>query len=199
MRMKDNNGKYHRILHRIFYFTRCSKPGICYSLCIYNLTPKKEKVAYLVNTLTGEQKRLDVEHNSILTEREKIILKMILEGKSSMTISERLSISKHTADRLRTNYPEQHADRHHHTDCPRLRHESRRHESVALQVAHSAQGGRTMDSLHPLLEQGVHAKFLVLLREREWRGASKASHSMDAAGETFPVRGTEESRGTAFD
>lgn len=44
MRMKDNNGKYHRILHRIFYFTGCSKPGICYSLCIYNLTSKKEKV-----------------------------------------------------------------------------------------------------------------------------------------------------------
>ena len=137
-------------------------------------------MAYLVNTLTGEQKRLDVEHNSILTEREKIILKMILEGKSSMTISERLSISKHTADRLRTNYPEQHADRHHHTDCPVLRHESRRHESVALQVAHSAQGRRTMDSLHPLFEQGVRAKFLFVLCEREWRGASKASHSMDA-------------------
>ena len=37
----------------------------------------------MVNTLTGEQKRLDVENNSILTKRGKIILQMIHEGKSS--------------------------------------------------------------------------------------------------------------------
>ena len=85
-----------------------------------------------------------------------------------------------TADRLRTKHPEQHADRHHHTDCPRLRHESRRHESVALQVAHSAQGGRTVDSLHPLLEQGVCAKFLFLFRKVGRRGASKAPYALDA-------------------
>lgn len=81
--MKDNNGKFRRILHRIFYFTGCNKPGICYSLCIYNLTSKKGNVACLVNTLTGEQKRLDVENNSILTKRGKIILQMIQEGESS--------------------------------------------------------------------------------------------------------------------
>ena len=113
----------------------------------------------------------------------------VLESKKHL--ARRNHRATETADRLRTHHPEQHADRHHHTDCPRLRHESRRHESVALQVAHSAQGGRTMDSLHPLLEQGVRAKFLVLLRERERRGASKASHSMDTAGKAVPLSGIE--------
>ena len=48
-----------------------------------------------------------------------------------------------------------------------------------------------MDSLHPLFEQGVCAKFLFVLCEREWRGASKASHSMDTAGEAVPLSGVE--------
>ena len=103
MRMKDDKEKYHRILHRIFYFTGSSKPGICYSLCLYNLTHKEEKTAYLVNTLTGDYKRLEVGNDSLLTSREKLILQMIQQGKSSKTIGERLGISKHTVDRHRQN------------------------------------------------------------------------------------------------
>ena len=64
---------------------------------------KEEKTAYLVNTLTGESKRLEAESDSLLTSREKLILQMIQQGKSSKTIGERLGISKHTVDRHRQN------------------------------------------------------------------------------------------------
>lgn len=103
MRMRDYEGRYHSVLHRIFYFTGRSKPGICYSLCLYNLAAKDISGAWLVNTLTGERKKLDVENSPLLTERERLVLQLIREGKSSKLIAERLDISKHTVDRHRQN------------------------------------------------------------------------------------------------
>lgn len=103
MRMKDRSGRYCPVTHRIFYFAGRSKTGICYSLCLYNLAPKDEKSAWLVNTLTGEHRKLDVEPGSLLTDREKMVLQLIREGKSSKIIAERLDISKHTVDRHRQN------------------------------------------------------------------------------------------------
>ena len=103
MRMHDHDGRYHSVLHRIFYFAGRSKPGICYSLCLYNLAAKDDKGAWLVNTLTGERKKLDVENSPLLTERERLVLQLILEGKSSKLIAERFDISKHTVDRHRQN------------------------------------------------------------------------------------------------
>ena len=103
MRMCDHEGRYHAVLHRIFYFTGRSKPGICYSLCLYNLAAKEVSGAWLMNTLTGERKKLDVENSPLLTERERLVLQLIREGKSSKQISERLEISKHTVDRHRQN------------------------------------------------------------------------------------------------
>ena len=103
MRMCGKNGEYHYWRHRIFYFSGSGQQGISYALCLYNLTPEDGGGAYLVNTMTGEKKLLVIDENHILSEREKFVLQMIQNGKSSKMIADKLEISKHTVDRHRQN------------------------------------------------------------------------------------------------
>lgn len=103
VRMSDSNGKYMPVLHRIFYFQGVGQRGISYALCLYNITTKTNRVARLRNSLTGEERQLDVEEHPLLTEREKTVLSMVRKGFSSKAISEHLVISKHTVDRHRQN------------------------------------------------------------------------------------------------
>lgn len=103
MRMMDSAGRYHPVLHRISYFPSKDSRGVSYALCLYNLTAELSSTARLVNTATGEQRKLDVEKVSLLSEREKTIIRMIDEGQSSKIIAHHLNISKHTVDRHRQN------------------------------------------------------------------------------------------------
>lgn len=103
IRMCDKEGEYHYWKHRIFYFSGDGQQGISYSLCLYNLTSEDSEAAYLINTMTGEKKILLTNENQLLSAREKIILQMIQNGKSSKMIADRLEISKHTVDRHRQN------------------------------------------------------------------------------------------------
>lgn len=103
IRMCDKEGEYHYWKHRIFYFSGDGQQGISYSLCLYNLTSEDSEAAYLINTMTGEKKILLTDGNQLLSAREKIILQMIQNGKSSKMIAEKLGISKHTVDRHRQN------------------------------------------------------------------------------------------------
>lgn len=103
MRMSDAKGKYLPVLHRIFYFQGAGQRGISYALCLYNVTAKMSRVARLRNSLTGEERQLDVEERQLLTEREKMVLAMVRRGFSSKAISDQLAISKHTVDRHRQN------------------------------------------------------------------------------------------------
>ena len=103
IRMCDKEGEHHYWKHRIFYFSGDGQQGISYSLCLYNLTSEDSEAAYLINTMTGEKKILLTDENQLLSAREKIILQMIQNGKSSKMIAEKLGISKHTVDRHRQN------------------------------------------------------------------------------------------------
>lgn len=104
MRMKDNHGKWHNMLHRIFYFVSEGKSGISYALCLYSLTNELYENARMVNTLTGEVKLLKIEDCSrLLSDREKSVLILIRTGMASKEIADRLEISKHTVDRHRQN------------------------------------------------------------------------------------------------
>lgn len=103
VRMSDGKGKYVPVLHRIFYFQGAGQRGISYALCLYNVTTKASRVARLLNTLTGEERQLNVEEHPLLTEREKTVLSMVRKGFSSKAISEQLVLSKHTVDRHRQN------------------------------------------------------------------------------------------------
>ena len=103
MRMRGRNGQYLPVSHRIFYFTGNGQRGISYALCLYNLTSKVLKYAIMRNSLTGEERRIDVEEKCLLTKQEITVLSMVREGLQSKAISQRLGISKHTVDRHRQN------------------------------------------------------------------------------------------------
>lgn len=103
IRMCGKDGKYRHWKHRIFYFTGNGQQGISYSLCLYNPTSENCEVVYLTNTMTGEKRILQTDETQILSNREKLVLQMIQNGKSSKMIADRLEISKHTVDRHRQN------------------------------------------------------------------------------------------------
>lgn len=103
MRMRDSHNKYHYVNHRIFHFPTHDKVGVSYTLCLYTFASKDDRTAYLVNSLTGECRKLDVEKNNLLTAREVNILQLIRNGNSSKMIAFMLGISKNTVDRHRQN------------------------------------------------------------------------------------------------
>lgn len=103
VRMKDKTGSYLPVKHRIHYLGSSGKAGICYALCLYNITQENYNFAYIINSQTGEKRILEATPSSILTEQEKRILKMVQEGKASKIIAEKLDISKCTVDRHRQN------------------------------------------------------------------------------------------------
>lgn len=103
MRMSDKNGKYLPSRHRIFYFKGKGQRGVSYAICLFSLATKTSKVAVMKNSLTGEERLLDIDEKSLLSEREVTIMKLVNEGLSSKAISVRLDISKNTVDRHRQN------------------------------------------------------------------------------------------------
>lgn len=103
LRMRDKEGNYQPTLHRIFYFKGEGQRGVSYAICLFNLTEKTSRMALLKNSLTGEERLLDIDEKPLLSEREITIMQYVGEGLSSKVISERLGISKHTVDRHRQN------------------------------------------------------------------------------------------------
>ncbi len=103
IRMADKSGKYLPVHHRIFYFQSKGQRGVSYAICLFNITVKASKVAVLKNSLTGEERQINIDEKQLLSEREITILTLVSEGLSSKTISSRLNISKNTVDRHRQN------------------------------------------------------------------------------------------------
>lgn len=103
MRMADRNGKYIPTRHRIFYFKGNGQRGVCYTICLFNIATKTNKLAIMKNSLTGEERQIDIDEKQLLSEREITIMNMVSEGLQSKAISTRLEISKNTVDRHRQN------------------------------------------------------------------------------------------------
>lgn len=103
MRMADRNGKYIPTHHRIFYFKGNGQRGVCYAICLFNIATKTNKLAIMKNSLTGEERQIDIDEKQLLSEREITIMNMVSEGLQSKAISTRLEISKNTVDRHRQN------------------------------------------------------------------------------------------------
>ncbi len=103
LRMADKSGKYLPVLHRIFYFQGKGQRGISYAICLFNLNAKAGKLIILKNSLTGEERQMNIDKKQLLSEREITILTLVGEGLSSKIISSKLNISKNTVDRHRQN------------------------------------------------------------------------------------------------
>ena len=103
LRMKDRDGNYIFVLHRIFYVTDSSDGSFPLSLCLY--TPLVSDIpanGLIIDTISGKAAELQMETGrDILSRREAQILEMIDKGLTSRQISESLSISVHTVSRHR--------------------------------------------------------------------------------------------------
>lgn len=108
LRMQDRSGQYTAVRHRMFYISGTEDGSIRLALCLYSrhveaaaLEPAE---GMIVNTRLGRIVEMGNEQvASLLTEREKEVLRLIREGSRSKEIAVHLSISQHTVNRHRQN------------------------------------------------------------------------------------------------
>lgn len=106
LRMKNDEGSYVYLLHRIFYLRYDDDGNVVLALCLYTVAGEEQHPQVgIINSLTGrvveKQAATDVSH--LLSNREKEVLKLIGEGKASKEIADRLNISMHTVNGHRQN------------------------------------------------------------------------------------------------
>lgn len=109
IRIKDRNGMYLWIDNTTRIMKLSPEGKIWLILCSYDLSKsqhdRKGITPAITNLYTGETDSLNFQERKarLLTSREKEILSMIREGKSSKMIADRLQISVNTVNRHRQN------------------------------------------------------------------------------------------------
>ena len=108
LQMLDANGNYVYVQHRMFYLHSNSNGSINLALCLYNFAghplSSDKYQGMIVNTRTGKVITTDNKHFSkMLSFREKQLLQLIRNGKSTKEIASQLSISVNTVSRHRQN------------------------------------------------------------------------------------------------
>ena len=104
LRMKDAEGQYVKILHRMFYLAYDANGCARLALCLYNLSRTDISEHLIINSLTGETiapETYSCEH--LLSTRECEILRLIERGLMSKEIATELFISINTVNRHRQN------------------------------------------------------------------------------------------------
>lgn len=104
LRMKDVNGAYIKVLHRMFYLAYDTNGCARLALCLYNISTSDVSEHLIVNSLTGETllpEAYSCEH--LLSNRECEILRLIERGYMSKEIASELFISINTVNRHRQN------------------------------------------------------------------------------------------------
>jgi DNA-binding CsgD family transcriptional regulator len=104
LRMKNAEGQYIKVLHRMFYLDYDANGCARLALCLYHVSTSDSSEHLIVNSLTGESTRPEsygCEH--ILSTRELEILRLIEAGNMSKEIASKLFISINTVNRHRQN------------------------------------------------------------------------------------------------
>jgi len=108
LRIKNNEGKYLTIRHRLLYLGSTQEGNIWLALCLYDIVYDypgfDAPEGLIINTSTGvitdsEQGRFD----DLLSAREAQIIQLINKGMRSKEIASMLSLSIHTVNRHRQN------------------------------------------------------------------------------------------------
>lgn len=108
LRIKNNEGKYLLIKHRLLYLSSTDEGNVSLVLCLYNMVYDYPGFdvpdGVIINTATGvildsEQGRFD----DLLSIREGEIIHLINLGMRSKEIADKLSLSIHTVNRHRQN------------------------------------------------------------------------------------------------
>lgn len=104
LRIRNAEGRYIYVKHRIYYLRYDQIGNVLLALCLYTIAAPEEHQVGIINSLTGEKiKATSTEIDKLLSKREKDILRMIGEGKASKEIADRLCISTHTVNGHRQN------------------------------------------------------------------------------------------------
>lgn len=103
IRMRDPSGSYIQVLHRMFYIPAPSGNSMWMALCLYGPMPfSLPGKSMVINSATGQFSALGERSGaSILSERERQVLRLIEKGMSSKDIAGALTISVHTVSRHR--------------------------------------------------------------------------------------------------
>lgn len=105
LRMRSKNGEWVDTLHRLYYIPAEDEKTVRFALCLYggmDLGLKSESI--VIDTITGQITELTPSVGvKILSPQERIVLKLIDEGKRSKGIADILGISLHTVSRHRQN------------------------------------------------------------------------------------------------
>jgi len=108
LRVRNRNGTFVSVKHRLLYIGSSDDGSIRLALCLYNLIydhPEYEIPKYVIID-TGTGKTIAYNHKGftdLLSQREKEILKLIKNGHRSKEIADKLSLSINTINRHRQN------------------------------------------------------------------------------------------------
>jgi DNA-binding CsgD family transcriptional regulator len=108
LRIKNPKGGYMVLQHRLLYISSSHDGSVWLALCLYNLTYDHPRFnipdGVILNSKTASIIDLsEHELSSVLSFREKEILRLIKKGNRSKDIAEKLSISINTVNRHRQN------------------------------------------------------------------------------------------------
>ncbi|WP_316839372.1 response regulator transcription factor [Pedobacter gandavensis] len=108
IRMRNKDGIYLLVEHRMFYVCTAANGSLWLALCLYNLSydePAEDKyTGIIINSATGAILKPDQEScNNLITAREKEVLQLIRKGKMSKEVADLLAISINTVNRHRQN------------------------------------------------------------------------------------------------
>lgn len=108
IKMKDKDGVYRFVQHRMFYFYSQYNFKLRFALCLYNIAVNQSQLLssefLVINSVKGEIVADDkLNYKNILSQRELEVLKFVGEGFTSKEIADFLSISINTVSRHRQN------------------------------------------------------------------------------------------------
>lgn len=104
LRMRDKDGVWREIRHRMLSLEGTGDGCYWLNMCIYTLRHDNQDTPKIVNTRTGECRILTTDdYVNILSPRETAVLKLIDDGRQSKEIADSLCISVNTVHRHRQN------------------------------------------------------------------------------------------------
>lgn len=108
LRIKNKEGKYVFVQHRLLYIGNSDDGSIWLALCLYNIICDHPEFAIpegvIINTKTGKVIDHDEDRfSNLLSSREKEILILIKHGQRSKEIADKLALSINTINRHRQN------------------------------------------------------------------------------------------------